>query len=90
MLVSRRKASNKRLSHVVEKLPSFHELIRNEIEQLLQKTEGNQMRMNLVARAVMHHVPKDKHKNVVYRIIENMPNIQKNIVLGKVHLKLKK
>lgn len=67
----------------------FHNRIREDIVKMLREVEGHQMRMNLITREVSRHVPKDQYSNIVYTIINNMSNIEKYEVEGKVFLKLK-
>lgn len=66
----------------------FHNRIREDIVKMLREVEGHQMRMNLITREVSRHVPNNQYTNIVYTIINNMPNIEKYEVDGKMYLKL--
>lgn len=56
--------------------PKFHTAIQNAILDILNETPEHCAKMSEVVRSAGYLVPKDRHKNIIYKIISNMDSIE--------------
>lgn len=56
--------------------PKFHMAIQNAILDILNEAPEHCAKMSEVVRSTGYLVPKDRHKNIIYKIISNMDSIE--------------
>lgn len=67
--------------------PLFHTQIIDEIRNLLEHSPSHCMRLSDVINSVKYLIPKDKKKNIVYKIIAKMDRVEIYEVDGKKYIR---
>ena len=70
-------------------MPEFYIKIMDSVTSQLEAAPEHCMKLSLALKEALEYVPRDKHKNIVYKIIPRMENVIIYEVDGKKFIRLK-
>lgn len=78
------------LTRVVDKqFPRYYTQVMDSLTCQLESAPEHCLKLSVALKEAYQYIPSDKHKNIVYKIIPRMDNVEVFEVEGKKFLKLK-